>query len=253
MNTPPPAPCELLPWDTDFFHCRIARVCGDTLTEERMISIDDWSRNQRIRGLYFLSRADDPVTIKTAGQHGFELVDIRITFECVPLNSHTPAHPAPPAGIGIRPVQPGDLPALQAIARTVHRETRFFHDSHFPQQRAEDLYATWITQESEGHAQIVWVAASEANQPWGYLSCHLDKDRREGQIGLVGVSPEVRGKGIGKSLVLAALGWFKTQGAQTVTVVTQGNNRAAQRLYQRCGFLSRDLQLWHHKWYSILD
>jgi hypothetical protein len=38
-----------------------------------------------------------------------------------------------------------------------------------------------------------------------------------------------------------------------MTVVTQGRNRGAQRLYQQCGFLSRDLQLWHHKWYPIVD
>jgi hypothetical protein len=36
-------------------------------------------------------------------------------------------------------------------------------------------------------------------------------------------------------------------------VVTQGNNLAAQRLYQTCGFLSRDLQLWYHKWYPVWD
>ena len=139
------------------------------------------------------------------------------------------------------------------MARAVHGETRFFKDSHFPRQRAEDLYSTWITLEVQGRAKIVWVAASVANQPLGYISCHLDPVRQEGQIGLVGVSPEIRGRGIGKNLVLTAMDWFRAQGAHVVTVVTQGNNRAAQRLYQQCGFLSRDLQLWYHKWYPIPD
>ncbi len=253
MSAPNPAPCELLPWDSEFFHCRIARVCGDTLNEEQAMQIDDWSRSHRIRGLYFLSRTDDPATIQTAEKHGFGLVDIRVTFERVVMNSHNPDHPNPPAGVGIRPVQLNDLPGLQALARTVHRETRFFKDPHFPRQRVEDLYSTWITLESQGRAQIVLVAASAANQPLGYVSCHLDVASREGQIGLVGVSPEVRGKGIGKNMILAAIGWLGTQDAQAVTVVTQGNNRAAQRLYQQCGFLTRNLQLWYHKWYPILD
>jgi dTDP-4-amino-4,6-dideoxy-D-galactose acyltransferase len=253
MNAPNSAPCELLPWDTEFFCCRIARVWGDTLREEQAVQIDEWSRSNRIRGLYFLSRADDPATIQTAERHGFGLVDIRVTFERVVMNSHDSTHPALPAGTSIRSVQPDDLPGLQAMARTGHTETRFFSDSHFPRQRAEDLYSTWITLESQGRAQTVLVAASAANQPLGYVSCHLDPARREGQIGLAGVCPEVRGRGIGKNLVLAAIDWFRAQGAHGVTVVTQGNNRAAQRLYQQCGFLSRDLQLWYHKWYSILD
>ena len=253
MSGTNPALCELLPWDTEFFHCRIARVCGDALKQEQAEQIDEWSRSNRVRGLYFLSRADDPATIQTAEKHGFGLVDIRVTFERGLMNSHDLACPDSPAGASIRPVQHEDLPGLQAMARAVHGDTRFFKDSHFPRQRAEDLYSTWITLEVQGRAQIVLIAASAANQPVGYVSCHLDPVHREGQIGLVGVSPEVRGRGIGKNLVLAAMDWFRTQGTHEVTVVTQGNNRAAQRLYQQCGFLSRDLQLWYHKWYPILD
>ncbi len=245
--------CELLPWDTEFFCCRIARVCGDTLKQEQAVQIDEWSRNNRVRGLYFLSRADDPATIQSAEQHGFGLVDIRVTLERGVMDSHDSTRPALPTGASIRPVQPDDLPGLQAMARTELRGTRFYNDLHFPRQRVEDLYSTWITLESQGRAQTVLVAASATNQPLGYVSCHLDLARREGQIGLVGVSPEVRGKDIGKSLVLAAIDWYRAQGAQEVTVVTQGNNRAAQRLYQQCGFLSWDLQLWYHKWYPITD
>jgi ribosomal protein S18 acetylase RimI-like enzyme len=253
MSGPDPVPCELLPWDTEFFRCRIARVCGDSLTQEQAVQIDDWSRSHRVRGLYFLARADDPATVQTAEQHGFGLVDIRVTLECLMTNLPEPAHSGPPAGVSLRPVQSDDLPGLQAMARTGHKDTRFFSDSHFPRQRAEDLYSTWITLESQGRAQTVWVAASAANQPLGYVSCHLDAVRQEGQIGLVGVSPEARGRGVGRSLVLAALGWYRSQGAHKVTVVTQGNNQAAQRLYQQCGFLSRELQLWYHKWYPSLD
>lgn len=253
MSASDSASCEFLPWDTEFFSCRIARVGGDTLTPERVEQIDNWSRSNRIRGLYFLARADDPVTIQSAEQHGFGLVDIRITFERMVMTPHDPVHSDLPAGVDIRPARPGDLTGLQAIARTAHMATRFFNDSHFPRQRVADLYSTWITLEVQGRARTVLVAASAANQPLGYASCHLDPGRREGLIGLVGVSAEARGKGIGKNLMLAAMDWFRTQAAREVTVVTQGNNRAAQRLYQQCGFLSHDLQLWYHKWYPTQD
>ena len=49
MSVPNPVPCELLPWDTEFFRCRIARVCGDTLKPEQAVQIDEWSRSNRIR------------------------------------------------------------------------------------------------------------------------------------------------------------------------------------------------------------
>jgi dTDP-4-amino-4,6-dideoxy-D-galactose acyltransferase len=253
VNAPGSAPCELLSWDTEFFRCRIARVCGDTLEQERAVQVDEWSRSNRIRCLYFLSRADDPATMRLAEQHGFGLVDIRVTLERVTMDSDASLRLDPSVGVTIRPVQPADLSALQAMARAVHEDTRFFSDSHFTRQRAEELYSTWITLESQGRAQAVLVAASTADQPLGYISCHLEAARQEGQIGLVGVSSEVRGKGIGKNLVMAAMDWYRLKGVRAVTVVTQGRNRAAQRLYQQCGFLSRDLQLWYHKWYPTSD
>ena len=36
-------------------------------------------------------------------------------------------------------------------------------------------------------------------------------------------------------------------------VVTQGRNIAGQRLYQRCGFLTRSVELWYHKWYPAVE
>ena len=250
MIAPNTVLCELLPWDSEFFGCRIARVCGDTLRQEPALQIDGWCRSNRIRGLYFLARADDPGTIQTAEQHGFGLVDIRVTFEHrLTMNSQKLIRPTLHGIACLRPVQPDDLSGLQAMARTGHGETRFFSDTHFPRPRAEELYSTWVALEVQGRAQTVFVAASATNQPLGYVSCHLDTVRREGQIGLVGVSSEVRGRGIGKSLVLGAMDWYRDQGAKRVTVVTQGKNRTAQRLYQQCGFISLELQLWYHKWY----
>ena len=223
------------------------------LEPEQAVHIDEWSQNNHIRCLYFLSRADDPATIRMAEQHGFGLVDIRVTLDRAVTTANEPSCSGPTPSVTIRLVLPADLSALQAMARVVHRETRFFSDSHFARQRAEELYSTWITLESQGRARAVLVAASTDDQPLGYISCHLDATCQEGQIGLVGVSPEVRGKGIGRSLVMAAMDWYRPKGARAVTVVTQGRNRAAQRLYQQCGFLSRDLQLWYHKWYPTSD
>ncbi len=249
MSLPESAPCEFLPWDTEFFGCRIARVRGEVMTPEQGAEADDWCRSNGVRCLYFLSRADDPETVQTAEQHGFGLVDVRVTFERALGRAAGPAGREQVSAISVRHAQPGDLAGLEAIARTAHTATRFFNDRHFPRPVVENFYATWVASEVQGRAQAVLVAATPAGQAVGYLSCHLDPVLRRGSIGLVGVGEGVRGQGVGRSLVLRAVDWFGTQQAREVTVVTQGNNRAAQRLYQRCGFLSRDLQLWYHKWF----
>lgn len=241
----PEAPAELLAWDTDFFRRRIARVRGDTLDEARASHLAEWCRSNRVECLYFLARAGDSETIRSAEKHGFNLVDVRVTLE----RKTGAAENAVLAG-GIRPARAADVPVLQSVARTAHTDTRFFSDVHFSRERAEDLYATWIALECQGRAQAVWVAASPADDPLGYISCHIDSERRTGQVGLVGISEGSRGRGIGKNLVFAGFNWLAAQGVTDVTVVTQGCNIAAQRLYQRCGFITKNLQFWYHKWHS---
>src|SRR5436189_4298866 len=80
MHMPPALPCELLPWDTDFFRCRIGRVRGQDLVEEQAARIDDWSRSNNIDCLYFLAGPQNPTTVQTAERYDFHLVDVRLTF-----------------------------------------------------------------------------------------------------------------------------------------------------------------------------
>ncbi|MCE9613265.1 MAG: GNAT family N-acetyltransferase [Lentisphaerae bacterium] len=248
-----PEPCELLPWDTAFFGFRIGRVRGDALTMPLAHQVDAWSRQNALRCLYLLAQADDPVTTCTAEDHGFRLVDVRVTFERQGLADAAGAQPKSEPASCMRLARPDDLGELQAQARSGFTDTRFFYDTGFPRHLAESLYATWITLECQGRAQAVWVCTSASDHPVGYISCHVDPSRSAGEIGLVGVSSQAQGRGVGQALVFNALRWFAAQGVGVVTVVTQGRNRAAQRLYQRCGFLTSNLQLWYHKWYPAQE
>src|SRR5215471_18143601 len=135
---PRPAVCELLPWDSEFFRCRIGRVSGSRLNESQAAAIEEWSRNERLDGLYFLADARCAETIRTAENHGFRLVDIRMTLERNTVKERLFTATGTPTGVAIHPARPQDLPSLQAIARAAHTDTRFFSDPHIPRERAED-------------------------------------------------------------------------------------------------------------------
>ncbi len=241
-------PCERLEWDSQFFGFDIARVRGDTLTAELADRIDAWCHPAGVRCLYFLSRADDPITTQAAEAHAFQLVDIRMVFERQLPNGGLASNNLPNGSIMVRLARPDDLPALQCIARRGYMDTRFHFDTRFPRRLSDALYETWIRRSCEGYAQAVLVAEA-AGEPTGYISCHLDGPPITGRIGLVGVSHQAQSQGIGQRLVYRALEWFQSQQAGSVVVATQARNIAAQRLYQRCGFLTQSAQLWYHKWY----
>jgi ribosomal protein S18 acetylase RimI-like enzyme len=233
-----------LAWDSDFFGIRIARSADGQLTPAGMATLDEACRRQKIDCLYLLVDAAETGTIRLAEDSGFRLVDVRVTLDRKLSPEKSSWQPAAP---GIRLAAITDIAALRPIAAVNHRDSRFYHDGNFPQKRCDELYATWIEKSCTGYADAVLVA-DRGEGAIGYTSCHV-KENGVGSIGLVGISDTCQGQGFGTRLIAEAVSWFKAAGVANIEVVTQGRNIAAQRLYQKNGFLTCSLQLWYHKWF----
>jgi ribosomal protein S18 acetylase RimI-like enzyme len=208
--------------------------------------VQQWCLENSIRCLYFLCDASDADSVSAAEKHRYQFVDIRVTL----LKHLNPEEFGADLAqrSHIRSARPTDLKELKALARFNHRDTRFFFDKHFPAARSEALYETWIEKSCSGLAEVVLVAEVDGLAA-GYVSCVRQDDER-GQIGLFGIRSDLRGKGYGQQLLGAAQKWFADKQIFNVIVITQGRNCAAQRMYQRSGFLTRSVQLWYHKWFE---
>jgi GNAT superfamily N-acetyltransferase len=234
------APCEYLEWDSRFFGVEIARVVGGCLDAAALAAVEAWAAARRIDCLYFLS--DDPPPAAAAAEDaGFRLVDVRVTLDRRVAD-------APPRGAGtqLRLARPDDAPALRAIARTSHRDSRFYRDGRFERSRCDALYETWIARSCADPAVAVWVAEVDGRVA-GYCTCERAGERA-GRIGLFAVDDRARRRGVGAALVAQAVGWCAGEGLETATVATQAHNVGAQRLYQACGFRTAAVQHWYHWW-----
>lgn len=230
--------CSNLQWDSEFFGYRIARINAPTLTPERIDQIAAWCNAERVDCLYFLADADETRTARLAEQHRLAFVDVRLT-----LSAHVNGGAADDS---IRPCEPDDIPILKSIARNSHHASRFYHDPVFSNDRCDLLYETWIERSCSDFANVTLVS-TEGAEPTGYVTCNL-LPNGHGQIGLLGVSDAHRSKGIGRRLIAASFAWFREQGAPQVEVVTQGRNIAAQRAYQKNGFITTSVEHWYHWW-----
>lgn len=235
---------RLLEWDSAFFGFRIARLLSGRLDRQTAADALSWCKSERIRCLYFLAGTDSTETVESAAQSGFRLTDIRITLARKTAGGHGPAD-------NVRACRAADVAALRAIAAVSHRDSRFYYDPGFPEDRCDALYATWIELSCQGYAKAVLVAEHDS-EPAGYISCHIDAEGA-GSIGLVAVAEHARGRGLGPQLVAAAMRYFGEMKCDRVTVVTQGRNCAAQRLYQNCGFRTADIGIWYHRWFEPVE
>lgn len=248
---------RLLEWDTAFFGRRIASISGTGIDETSLAGALVDAREQGVECMYALCAVDDMDAVRALGAAGGRLVDVRVTFERAvqagpaPLEARSPRESRPAREpVTPRPSVPADVPTLRALAAKSHGSSRFYADGHFPVRRCDELFATWIEKSCGGWAEFVLVADVDG-APRGYVTGHVREGNRA-EIGLVAVDPLAQGHGAGSRLVEAAVDAFRARGMTQVTVVTQGRNLPAQRLYQARGFRTQRVQLWHHLWLDEL-
>lgn len=235
---------QFLEWDTNFFGFRIGRVVPSLLSAESMASVLEWCQRESIRCLYFSCDPGDDLSSGLAEREGFHLVDVRLDFSKQLERDN--ATSSCDSTFTIRKWRESDLPVLEAIAETAYRDTRFWHDSNFPRERVRQFYREWVSNSCRGFADQVLVAEHKA-KPIGFVTCTADAGGRC-RIGLVGVSAETQGRGVGKILVNSATAYATTRGCSSIEVATQARNLPAQRLYQRSGFTTSSTSLWYHLW-----
>lgn len=88
--------------------------------------------------------------------------------------------------------------------------------------------------------------ALRAGEPVGFLRCALHPTR--GEVAVLGVVPEERGKGLGRALLRLGSRWLLEHGAQQVTLYVDGENERALTLYRQESYeVIRTRRLWSRK------
>ncbi len=150
------AAAALLDWDSEFWGAPIGRVEGGALNREGLHAVDEWAATHGVACVYFLADSSDASSAHVAEDGGFRLMDLRVELRRPSAGDETTRE--------LRPASPDDVGALRAIARASHGVTRFYADPHFPDDRCDDLYDTWITRSLEGWADGVLVAEAEGRR-----------------------------------------------------------------------------------------
>jgi ribosomal protein S18 acetylase RimI-like enzyme len=134
----------------------------------------------------------------------------------------------------VRRATPGDAPA---VARLLHGFQAEFDEPSPGVEMLEDRYADLIRNKDmivlligegpDGFAQLRF-------RPWVYsagLHSYLEE---------LYVKPELRGTGLGRALLEAAMEAARTEGAEQMELGTSEDDVAARALYESAGFINRE-------------
>ncbi|HPG00594.1 MAG TPA: GNAT family N-acetyltransferase [Kiritimatiellia bacterium] len=237
---------SIMPWDSDFFGYPVGFLACRRLTPSIQHLVKSFTSAHRVVLLEYLCNCHDWVSVQTAEQAGYSFVDIRLTLEHALRKA---PNSILPEGTSIIRAEAAHIPALKQMASELYLDSRYFFDPHFDRSKVREFYESWIEKAVLGKFDdYCFLLVRDGKTPLAF--CTIRKGRpKTAHIGLFGVSPEAQGGGIAASLLNAVLARLHADGLEMVEVVTQGRNYRAQRVYQRCGFVTKTTELWYHKWF----
>ncbi|MGB9596270.1 MAG: GNAT family N-acetyltransferase [Candidatus Poribacteria bacterium] len=147
----------------------------------------------------------------------------------------------------IRNFREDDREYLLSIApRAFSVWTRLALDKTLPREKNEEFFkrevALYMDYVNKGEQNISIIVAEKNDKVVGYIVVGIDKGRSQiygflwGHIISLAVDPDYHGQGIGSDLISAGLDWMRSKGVQYAEVLTDQNNIAAIRAYEKNNF-----------------
>jgi dTDP-4-amino-4,6-dideoxy-D-galactose acyltransferase len=236
-----PAGYRPLGWDTAFFGFPVGRIESAAPSAASLASTLTAAREAGARLLYgfFEPTAELEKLGKRCG--GF-LADRRRVYAQAVVSGH-----AAPPDEQVLEFEGAPTEALYALGLAAGVHSRFKVDPRFGRPAFEALYRSWIDNSVTGEfADLVLVIHDDHEAAGALLTLGRSGDRTD--IGLLAVKESLRGRGLARRLVRAALARSSEAGVLETQVATQSTNAPACGFYESMGYSIDHEVLVFHFW-----
>lgn len=237
---------QILEWDSEFFGFKVARILPERLqTGELEETLVELARDG-VSLSYWASDPEDEASQEAARSLGGFLADRKVTYviDADEMRARTVS-----PEVMVEPyLAETTTPELEELALQAGIYSRFRVDPRMPAGGFEELYRLWISYSVSGKIADRVLVVRESGRIVGMVTLGCKAGRAD--IGLVAVDASMRGKSLGCALVNAAQQWALDNGFDEAQVVTQGENEAACRLYEKAGYRVNKVENIYHFWSS---
>lgn len=233
---------EILDWDSNFFEVKVARITQSRLGTQPLAQAISELRKENVRLAYWPSL--DKIDPKVIEQFGGLLADRKTTF-AINLGSIDFASVLS-TDIVVPFAESMNVGDLERLAIQSGEYSRFASDPNIPREKFISLYTSWINESIRKKIASEVLVILDSEKIAGMVT--LGEKSGRGDIGLIAVDSEYRGRRYGEQLVRAAQKWFVAHGYDCGQVVTQGNNIPACHLYRKCGYSIEQVAYFYHFW-----
>lgn len=254
-SNPSQSVLEFLDWDTKQLGVPTARIVLPVVLSESLIlrEILKNARDQNLRLIYMTVPSKEKNMINSAKELDGILVDHKITYlidlDILKLDLKNKKNIFDVDKNEIE-IYSEALPSsdLIALAFESGKYSRFRADPNMTENQFQHIYRQWIMN-SVNHSvadDVLICRDSHTQKILGMIT--VGKKNQRGDIGLLAVDQDARGKHIGTKLVRAAQNYFIQKNYSYSQVVTQQDNVPACKLYEKCGYHIEKIEYFFHFW-----
>ncbi|MDD5594871.1 MAG: GNAT family N-acetyltransferase [Candidatus Omnitrophica bacterium] len=235
---------KYLAWDSRFFGAKI----GSIITSGKQVPLGQirgalkQARKENYECLYSEIPISKVHLLKGIFENDFLLVDFKVTLR-KPLQFKNIKKCSRIENVR---GDAGYFRNLTGLSDQLAMYSRFSRDPRFGKIQAKRLYREWVRKSLFSNFSDYFLIYKNKHIPEAFLTIRMKKNLPF--IDLIGVSREMRGKGVGGKLLSYAEQELYKKGFRQLKVVTQGANKKALSFYEHKGFRIEKTTLYFHKW-----
>lgn len=233
-------------WDTQHFGYPVASITNSALEPEAVKRALHAAQKQGYQLVYWASSQECDINSAWIREYQGILVDRKTTYSKTLRAAAAKENSGSFQFVEWNPDE--HSPELIELGVAAGLWSRFGVDPRIDREKFRSLYETWMKKSlaRELSDMVLVVQEGSSSTPLGMVTISVKQG--VGQIGLIAVSEQQRGRGLGKMLVDAADRWMIEHGAHSAQVVTQLQNVAACRLYEQAGYKVESIEYFYHFW-----
>ena len=229
---------EYRKWDSEFFNFKIGSLNITDKSLEDIYRISSIQAKENYDLLYIFSENYNTGLNKELYKTGAILIDKKVTY-------HKPISGTSITNETVKAYSGWITEELEELAYESGHKSRFKLDPRL-NHKFKEMYKLWLENSLNGKMADRVFITKEQDKISSFVT--VKNKQGTGSIGLIAVSKQYQGKGIGKLLLDKTEEWYFNNGIIHAEVVTQLDNTGACRFYERNGYTVKNVQYIYHLW-----
>lgn len=225
----------LVPWDSEVLGYPVASISRLVVKDARkfepvMAAFTGWLDANRIKLVSCRMPLDALDASFALEQAGFRFIETVLHPVCQDLQRLQ----IEPQGLRVTGVEPVELEAVVRLAEQCFSHERFHVDPRLDSQAANRRYGNWV-RNTAGHSGQRLLKITEGDALVAFFVVEAF-ETDSAYWHLTAVVPEFQGKGYGKRVWRAVMGWHRDRGAESLSTTISVRNVPVLNLYSSLNF-----------------